>query len=119
VFRLYQAAFDRAPDLAGMGFWLDAQQSGIGLQAIAGMFQASPEFTLLYGGGGSDEAFVTRLYKNVLHRAPDAGGLSFWLEHLQKDITRTDALIGFSESPENVAALIGKIEHGIDFLPYQ
>jgi uncharacterized delta-60 repeat protein len=115
VFRLYQAAFDRAPDLAGLGFWVTSQESGTNLHAIADQFQASAEFMQLYGAGASDEAFVTRLYNNVLHRAPDAGGLSFWLGHIKNDISRTDALIGFSESPENVAALIGKIEHGIAY----
>ena len=115
VYRLYQAAFDRAPDLAGLGFWMTSQESGVSLHAIADQFQASDEFMRLYGAGASDEAFVTRLYNNVLHRAPDAGGLSFWLGHIRSDISRSDAVIGFSESAENVAALIGKIEHGIAY----
>ena len=29
--------------------------------------------------GGTDEAWVTDLYRKVLHRAPDAGGLQYWI----------------------------------------
>jgi hypothetical protein len=32
-------------------------------------------------------------------------------------VTRPEALVGFSESVENQTALIGILEHGIEYLP--
>jgi len=54
----------------------------------------------------------------VLGRAPDAGGLAFWVNQLDGGtITRPDTLIGFSESTENQMALIGVLQQGIEYLP--
>jgi len=62
---------------------------------------------------------VTHLYSNVLHRAPDAGGAAYWLDLLdQHRITAADALASFSESAENVAALVGATQNGISYIPY-
>lgn len=118
LYRLYQAAFDRAPDLSGLSYWLSQQDDGASLRTISGFFQGSAEFIRLYGASLGDEAFVTQLYKNVLHRAPDASGLAFWVGHLQTDITRADALLSFSESEENVVALVGAVEHGVLYIPH-
>jgi hypothetical protein len=117
VYRLYQAAFNRAPDLPGMGFWIKQEEASVSLHDIAAGFMQSAEFTKMYGGG-NDSAFLTRLYSNVLHRAPDAGGMTFWQDLLQHGMSRVDVLIGFSESPENQAAVIGSIAHGIAFTPF-
>ncbi len=58
---------------------------------------------------------VTRLYSNVLHRAPDVGGYNYWLGVLdQNRISKTDTLVSFSESPENQAGVIGVIQNGIE-----
>ncbi|MCI0756569.1 DUF4214 domain-containing protein [Teichococcus vastitatis] len=107
VYRLYQAAFDRAPDDYGLSFHLDrlaAQQleqpGGASLEQIALDFTNSAEFTATYGPL-SDEAFVTQLYRNVLGRDPDSPGLQSWLAILPQ-IGRGGTLLGFSESAENV-----------------
>jgi hypothetical protein len=51
----------------------------------------------------------------VLHRAPDAAGYDFWTQALHTS-SRADVLVGFSESAENQAQVIGAIQHGIDYL---
>jgi hypothetical protein len=118
LFRLYQAAFDRAPDLGGIGHWLKRMEAGDSLSQIAGYFIASREFADLAGTASADRDFVTALYDHVLHRAPDATGLAFWVDVLGRGaVDRAQVLVEFSESPENVARLVGAIENGIDFLP--
>jgi serralysin len=112
AYRLYQAAFDRKPDLAGLGFQISAMDQGLALWQVAGNFIVSPEFQNTYGTL-NDVQFVTQLYANVLHRAPDQGGLAYHVDHLAHGFTRADVLIGFSESPENKAALVGILEGGI------
>ena len=114
AYRLYQAAFNRAPDSGGLGFQIDVLDKGAALSGVAGNFIASPEFQTTYGSL-NNSAFVTQLYQNVLHRAPDAGGLAFHVGNLNNGMARADVLVGFSQSPENQAALIGVISAGISY----
>jgi hypothetical protein len=115
TYRLYQAAFNRAPDLPGMGFWLKHLDNGMGLTAMSQNFLQSKEGVAAYGAL-NDAQFVTKLYANVLHRAPDAAGFDFHLGHLTSGAySRAQVLTGFSESPENTAALVGVISNGIEF----
>lgn len=118
TYRLYQAAFDRAPDHEGLGFWMHALEQGVSLRHVAGEFLTSPEFRQLYGYNTTNEEFATQLYKNVLHRAPDAEGLYFWLDALDHGAPRANLLVDFSESPENQAALAQLIGNGFAYTPY-
>jgi hypothetical protein len=115
AYRVYQAAFDRTPDNGGMNFWLSLLDNGTSLQDVAGGFIGSDEFKTLYGSNPSNSDFVTRLYRNVLHRTPDQGGFDFWLGLLNNgQISRVATLIEFSESPENQSGVLPRIVNGID-----
>lgn len=116
AYRLYQAAFNRTPDKGGLGYQVNALDTGFSLTQVAQNFINSPEFAATYGTL-DDTQFVTQLYQNVLHRAPDADGLAFHVGNLGKGVLRAQTLVGFSESPENQAALIGVIQGGMEFLP--
>lgn len=119
AYRLYQAAFDRAPDLAGLGFWIKYMDAGMTVNQAAAGFMSSPEFTALYGANPTDESFVTRLYNNVLHRAPEQSGFDFWMHWLRDEhMARAEVLGFFSESPENQAQVIGSIQNGFAFIPH-
>lgn len=118
VYRLYQAAFDRTPDAAGLGYQIDAlDRVGLRLDQVAANFAASPEFSSKYGNL-NDTQFITLLYQNVLHRAPDAGGLQFHLSALASGNTsRPQLLANFSESPENQSQLAQVIAAGVHYIP--
>jgi hypothetical protein len=116
AYRLYQAAFDRTPDKAGLGYWIDAMDKGMSLTQAAAGFAGSAEFANLYGAHASDTQFVQALYQNVLHRAGDGAGADFWMHALESSVTRADVLANFSESAENQAQVIGTIQNGIDYL---
>lgn len=118
AYRLYRAAFDRAPDLEGVGFWITQLDRGMSLQQVASAFIGSAEFHGLYGSAPGDAQFVELLYRNVLHRQPDDGGYAFWMARLDDGIGRDRVLAAFSESVENVAALQDLIGNGFDYLPY-
>ncbi len=115
AYRIYQAAFDRKPDLPGLGYWINEMDKGSSLSQVAGGFLASDEFRNLYGAAPSDTEFLTALYKNVLHRTPDAAGYSWWQDRINEGMSRANILASFSESTENQAQVIGQIEHGIDY----
>lgn len=119
VYRIYQAAFARTPDPAGLGYWIDAAQHGAALDGIAAGFIASTEFAGLYGQAPAARAFVAAVYRNVLHRASDDAGLDWWAAQIDAGTTRQSVLVGFSESDENKTGLLTAMANGFDYVPYQ
>lgn len=118
VYRLYQAALARTPDLGGVGFWIDQVEEGMPLDQAASHFLASPEFAAKYGAGVTDGLFVDALYRNVLQRASDQGGKDFWLGALAQGVERADVLLAFSDSAENVAQVAALIGNGFAYTPW-
>jgi Ca2+-binding RTX toxin-like protein len=119
AFRLYQAAFDRKPDLAGLGYWMAQMEHGASLPAVATEFIASKEFKDMFGTAPSNASFVDLLYHHVLHRAADQAGAAYWTDALDRhDIGMADVLVQFSESKENQDALVGVMKNGIAYLPF-
>ncbi len=112
VTRLYQAALGRAPDQAGLGYWVRSVQAGAPLDALSSSFLGSAEFTARFGTL-DNAGFVTRLYQNVLGRAPDPSGYTYWVNQLSAGETRANELTNFSESPENVTGTSSAISGGI------
>lgn len=118
VYRLYRAAFNRAADPSGLGFWVgQIEVMRRSLQDVAAGFVASAEFATAYGAL-DDTQFVTLLYSNVLHREPDAGGLAFHVGNLANGVPRTYVLLEFSESAENKAQTASVIAAGVTFTPW-
>jgi len=126
IARLYSAAFDRVPDDGGLFFWEDVYANHVSAAAksagyyvslaqtddgsgapIAVGFMQSSEFINRYGNL-TDTGFVDAMYQNVLGRLPDQAGLNFWLNQLEHNgQSRAIVLVGFAESPENVAKTAG------------
>ena len=103
VARLYLAYFLRIPDKEGLDFWVDFRARGNSMDDVSNYFAQSAEFAATYGAL-DNAAFVDRVYRNVLGRAPDAGGLAFWRDQLDRGIrTRGQVMLAFSESPEYAA----------------
>jgi len=111
AYRLYQAAFDRVPDIPGVGYQTNELDTKLTLVQVAANFIASPEFQTTYGSVDNRQ-FVTLLYRNVLDREPEQAGLEYHMNRLANGATRADILVGFSESPENKANVIGAIDDG-------
>jgi hypothetical protein len=118
AYRIYKAAFDRTPDLPGLGYWISKMDEGATVVQVSSGFIASAEFQSLYGTNPSNNQFVDLLYQNVLDRNPDAGGYSYWNAMLANGLSRADVLAYFSESTENVANVAPLIANGIEYLPY-
>ncbi|MFZ6708434.1 DUF4214 domain-containing protein [Undibacterium sp. TC9W] len=117
AYRLYQAAFDRKPDLKGLGYWINDMDQGSSLTTVAAGFMLSAEFQKLYGTKPTNTVLVTNFYQNVLHRTPDQAGFNYWLDQLNTNkITAAGALASFCESAENQALVIGSIQNGIEYL---
>ncbi|MFG6515431.1 DUF4214 domain-containing protein [Sulfitobacter sp. TB366] len=126
---LYVGYFDRAPDPAGLQFWIDQLDNGREYNTIAADFAASPEAVALYPylttpDVSSPASFVTNIYANLFGRTPDQEGLDFWTGVLEDGSVsvadmieaiimgaRDDAAAGTSDK----TVLDNKVEVGLDF----
>jgi TorA maturation chaperone TorD len=113
VYRLYDAAFNRMPEQAGLNFHTAALYRGTALTQVAGDFATSAEFIQRYGANLSDQGFVEQLYRNVLSREGDAAGVQAWTGALASGTSRADVLVGFSESAEHKAIIAPEIAGGL------
>jgi hypothetical protein len=119
AYRVYQAAFNRAPDSAGLGYWIGNMDHGASLKDVAVGFVHSKEFSDVYGSAPGNADIVNHFYQNVLHRAGETAGVNYWTGLLDsKAASVADVLMGFSESAENQAALATLIGHGIAYTPF-
>ncbi|CAH1673391.1 conserved hypothetical protein [Hyphomicrobiales bacterium] len=112
-YRIYKAALDRSPDAAGLTFWTAAMDDGMSLTDLAYSFVSSPEFVARYGQKPTNERYVQLLYENILGRQTDEAGYDFWVGAMDDGLTMEDLLLGFSESLEGKAVVIGEISNGI------
>ncbi len=100
---IYVGYFGRAPDPAGLDFWLDQLErdlagtnGGRTLADIASSFALSEEaqalFPFLQRANEASDAeirdFVASVFENLFDRAPDAGGLDFWTAEIRARIDR-------------------------------
>lgn len=116
VTRLYLAALGRLPDRGGLDYWTDRHRAGMRIRTIAAQFVASTEFARRYGNP-SNADFVMLLYRNVLGREGDSGGIAYWTRRLdQRTITRPDLVVQFSESSENIRKKATTVEATIVYL---
>jgi alpha-tubulin suppressor-like RCC1 family protein len=107
--RLYFASFGRPPDFDGLVFNARMLRDGaVTREYMATHFAGSPEFIATYGAL-DDVQFVTRLYANVLGRAPDPDGLAGWVAQLQGGATRGQVVLGFSDSAEFQASSANRV----------
>ena len=128
IYRLYQAAFDRKPDLGGLGYWIKAADNGKSAVTMAEDFTWSKEFLDLfhlstpkdnYFTGVDVKTLVEGMYTHVLHRAADSGGLNYYAGVIQShEKTVGRVLAEISDSPENHTAVASAIANGIQYTPY-
>jgi hypothetical protein len=80
VTKLYVATFNRAPDSAGLEYWLNG--SGLQLEQISQSFFDQPETQKLYPSSTSNREFIKSVYSNLFNRDPDSVGLDYWESEL-------------------------------------
>ncbi|CAL1692996.1 hypothetical protein MMB232_03179 [Brevundimonas subvibrioides] len=101
IARLYDATFDRLPDLFGLDAWRQEIAAGRSLNSMAAAFAGSQEFQDRYGAL-SNADFVRLIYTFCLDRNVDPLGLSSYTDLLNSgQWTRADVLLSLSESSEH------------------
>ncbi len=79
VTELYVATFLRAPDAAGLNYWVS---SGLTIEGIASSFFDQPETQAKYPPETTIGEFVAAVYTNLFNRYPDEAGLEYWAEEI-------------------------------------
>ena len=113
VFRTYQAAYNRAPDEPGLGFWINAADKGMSFSEVAAGFLRSSEFATAYGNDPTNQAYVSKLYENILGRAGEQAGVSFWEGKLNEGAGRDTVLYTFAEASENLDRTATAVANGV------
>jgi murein DD-endopeptidase MepM/ murein hydrolase activator NlpD len=100
VIRLYLGYFGRPPDAAGLLYWIEqVRHRGFSAYGVSDVFARSSEFVNTYGAL-DNAGFVDRIYANVLQRPPDAGGRAYWVDLLNRGVSRGTVMLRFTESVE-------------------
>lgn len=81
---IYASLLNRAPDAGGMQFWIHMREQGASWEAIIQSLLSVSAVKAIYPEGQSPSDFVSTLYKTLFDRTPDAAGLAYWVETLQK-----------------------------------
>lgn len=115
AYRIYKAAFNRVPDVEGLGFWINALDQGYSLAQVGDSFTTTPEFQRVYGTNSSNYTFVNQLYQNVLSREADAEGFNFWNNALNAGYSRGAVLAVYTECPENIEQTAQLVAAGIQY----
>lgn len=111
----YRTILGREPDAAGLAFWEAQAEQTVTLGAsvdetfrlLATQFFDSAEFRAL---NTSNAEYVSRLYRTVLQREPDAAGLDYWTTQMQSGLPREAVAVNFvftAEFDARMTALFG------------
>ena len=145
VAAVYVAYFGRAPNPAGLDFWVSELQTalaqgtdnnGTALADIASAFasdtdpgEAIAQFPFLAEPESADaaviETFVTKVYQNLFNREPADAGLAYWREAV-RDLIEGPGFVGNaiidivsgaqrSDAGDDRGAIRNKIEVGLDY----
>lgn len=99
----YQTMLERDGSDEGLDFWADFLRTRPYRRLLASMGD-SPEFRAL--AGSTDVGFVTRVYRQLLQRAPEPAGLEYWVSRLRAGEPDDVLLTTFSRLEEPTARVV-------------
>ncbi|HEV8062503.1 MAG TPA: DUF4214 domain-containing protein, partial [Gemmataceae bacterium] len=112
----YQQFLGRAPDAAGLAYWTGRMQQGLTDEQLQAGFIASSEFYA--NAGNSNKGWVNALYLDLLDRAADPSGESYWLGQLAAGVGRESIAYGFTAgSEEEKISIEGDYQHYLHRTP--
>lgn len=125
---LYFAYFGRAADAGGLANFQqqlaslnaphdfaavsEAYNNNAGIRALIDSFGSSDESKALYSGDTT--SFVTSIYKNIFSRAPDTGGLNFWVDAIDHyGLTKANASLSIMAGALSNSSTQGKLDAAV------
>lgn len=103
--KCYVAYYGRPADPGGLAYWVDQLERNDGdLSLIINSFAEAPESLAVYGGLSPAEV-VTKLYHQLLGRAPEPEGLTYWTGQLEAgNLTRQNIMLTLLNSAQGTDA---------------
>jgi hypothetical protein len=111
VVALYRHYLQRNPDMGGQQAWTNSLLAGGTLEQVAEALVSSQEYFILQGG--TNQGYITGLYRDVLDRALSAAELAGWEAALDSGVSRASVAVAFLTSQEYRTELVQ-----IDYLTY-
>ncbi|PNV84566.1 MAG: hypothetical protein C0627_00235 [Sulfurimonas sp.] len=94
VTRVYVATFNRAPDAAGLAYWVnDSFEGNAAIEQIAQSFFDSAEAQSIYVPSLSVAQRVSLAYLNLFGREADAEGLAYWVDEIDNGRVSQSSMI--------------------------
>lgn len=126
ITKIYVGYYDRAPDPAGLNYWIGRANAGMTLSEIANSFAVQTESTTKYPYlanplVASADSFIDSVYMNLFNRAPDAAGKAYWLSELAGGKPVGQMIIDIMSGAKDDAngndksVLDNKVAVGVDF----
>lgn len=125
---IYVAYFDRAPDPAGLQYWIDMIEGGESLEKVAEDFAGGAEAIAKYPylaapDVASPTTFITNIYLNLFGRTPDAEGLAYWEGELADGYPVGKMILAILAGAQDEASggfpdsetVLNKVEVGLDW----
>ena len=126
---IYVAYYDRAPDPAGLQFWVDQLEGGRSLEQIATDFSGAAETIQKFPFFEAPELasadnFIVSIYTNLFGRTPDAEGQAFWSDALESGTVPVgEIILAILEGAQDEASggfpdsetVTNKIDVGLDW----
>jgi hypothetical protein len=116
--KCYIAMLGRDPDMATWPQIFKLMQSGTQQVTTLSGFLGTPEYLAAYPDTLTPTQFVTRLYANLLGRAPEAAGLSYWTFLINIGVSKVFILNGFISSPEYDALMAHRVDANLLYLTF-
>ncbi len=111
----YELFFNRQADPAGRQNWINQFLVGMTEETMMAEFMNTPEYSAL---NPSNTAFVAAAYQDILNRAPEPAGQTFWVNALTNgQLTRRQVAEGLINSNERHVGLV--TSYYVDFLRRQ
>jgi Peptidase family M23/Domain of unknown function (DUF4214) len=104
VTALYWKLLGRAPDSAGLAGWDNLLQNGGTYEQVKEGMMSSAEYLSL--AGGTNTAVVTKMYRDILDRAPDPSGLATYVHLLEVGTSRQTVATDIVTSKEAYTGLV-------------
>ncbi len=98
VDRTFVQFLRRKADAGGRSYWVSSLRSGKALWRFRAQLLGSNEY--FSKAGGTNAAFVTKAYNDVLGRTPDPSGLAYWTNKLDAGADRGSVALQFLSSTE-------------------
>lgn len=106
--RMYEALFNRFPDKGGLDYWKGQWTTGKTIQSVGEQIinHSSPEATNATKAA-TKEGFVDALYRNILDRAADSSGKTYWVGKLGSNtaVDKVNVAMAFTNVAETKTKL--------------